>query len=78
MIFGLFLLFLIFITYQLLVKGYLFKGILAIAGWAFIYNALSACLWAKNGIVLSNYNISLAAIIPTILVMLAMVFTYSE
>lgn len=69
---------LLFIIYILFIKGYLFKGILAISGCFFIYNFLNKYTWAQNGISFDGYMISISAIIPAILLLLAMAFTYED
>ena len=66
------------IIYFLLIKGYLFKGILAFTGCLFIYNLLNNYSWAKNGIIINNYNVSFSAILPGIILLLAMAFTYED
>ena len=69
---------LLVIVYLLLIKGYLFKGILAISGCFFIYNFLNQYTWAQNGISFDGHMLSISAIIPAVLLLLAMAFNYES
>lgn len=69
---------LLFIIYYLLIKGLLFKGLLGISGCLFIYNWLDKFNWAHQGFIFDGIMIPLSIIIPGILLLLTMAFTYSE
>lgn len=77
MVFGIAMLVAIYILWQLLIKGLLWKTILAIGGWISIYVFLEKSYdWAAHsGIIISNNLISWSIIIPSFIVLMAMAYT---
>lgn len=80
MLFGIVLLIAIYILYVLLVKGLLWKLILAIAGWFGLFIGLRFYVPQSKELcmVLSGYSFSWAEVIPTVVVLLAMAYTKDE
>jgi len=75
MLFGIFLLIAIYILYLLLVKGVLWKIILAFFGWCGMYWFL-----LNNGgntvlATISGYELTWAQVVPSVIVLLAMAYT---
>jgi hypothetical protein len=69
----------IYVLYVLLIKGLLWKIILAIFGWLGLYWCLSGVDGlSTSGITVSNYVISWAVVLPSVLVMLAMMYTKED
>lgn len=77
MIFGLAMLAIIYVLWILLVKGFLWKSILAIGGWFGIWGFLNHSYeWASNsGISAFDIMISWSIIIPTFILLMAMAYT---
>lgn len=77
MIFGILLLAVIISAYWLLVEGWLWRIILSVAGWFGIWIGLQYYYPQSKEICLhfSSYSFSWAAIIPTIIIILAMAYT---
>lgn len=77
MLFGIILLIVIFFLYQLLVKGILWKLIVAIFGWFGMFVALINYVPVSKQlcITISNYKFSWAEIIPTVIILLAMAYS---
>jgi hypothetical protein len=80
MTFGLVLLGIIYLLYVLLVKGLLWKIILAIGGWFGIMMGLRIYVpdSTHECMTVSGYSLSWAIVIPSIVVMLAMLYTKDE
>jgi hypothetical protein len=80
MLFGIVLLVAIYFTYVLLIKGLLWKMILGIAGWFGLYIGLQTYIPESHQIciTITEYTFSWAAVIPTIVVLLAMAYTRDE
>lgn len=74
-IFGIVLLLIIIILWALLVKGLLWKLILAIAGWFAIHIWLSTYDWSSSGITIFGSIINWAIVIPSLIVLMAMAHT---
>lgn len=77
MVFGICLLIAIYLLYVLLVKGALWKIILGAFGWAGMYwwlKSIPAC----NEHPFNNDTFSWAVVVPTIIVLLAMMSTKEE
>lgn len=70
----------IYILWILLVRGFLWKLILGVGGWFGIYMFLITYVSGAGdtGIIISETLISWAAVIPTIIVMLAMAHIKEE
>jgi hypothetical protein len=76
MVFGLALLAIIYIIWQLLVRGLLWKLILFFAGWAGLHAMLHAMPWAQaTVVVVGGIGFSWAAVIPTTICFLALLTT---
>lgn len=75
--FGILLLIIIYILYLLLVKGMLWKLIIAIFGWFGMYVFLQTYVFNSKSICLTfvGHNFSWSEIIPTIIVILAISYT---
>ena len=78
MLFGIALLIAIYFMYVLLVKGALWKIILAIFGWFGMYWFLAAQGLTEEAIVIMGHHISWAQAIPSGVVLLAMLYTRDE
>lgn len=78
--FGIVLLILIYGTYVLLIKGILWKIIVAIFGWFGMFIFLEAYLPDSKAVCLTftGSSFSWSEIIPTIIVLLAMSYTKDE
>lgn len=77
-VFGVMLLFAIYIAYKLFIDGWLFKGTLFIAGWFGIYIGMLAYVdGAKNTAMTigQHTTISWAALVPTIVCVLCLLCT---
>jgi hypothetical protein len=79
MIFGLILLFAIYLLYLLLIKGFLWKLIIFVGGWVGIYVILKAYIpeASKIAITIAGSQYSWAAVIPTIICILCLAHTES-
>lgn len=77
MFFGLIMLLVLYILYLLLVKGALWKLILAFFGWIGLYIFLAQFPGCRE-YPLHNDAITWAALIPTVVVLLAMLSTKEE
>lgn len=80
MIFGLLLLVIIYLLYIFLVKGLLWKIIIAFGGWFGIMIGLKYYIpeSSKECINFSGHSFSWAVIMPTIIILLAMFHTKDE
>ena len=80
MLFGIALLVVIYILYVLLVKGLLWKLILAAAGWFGLFIGLRIYLPESKNVclILSGHSFSWAVVIPTAVILLAMLCTKDE
>lgn len=72
---AIFVIFILYILYKLLIGGWLYKGILGIFGWLAIFVILHANFIATrhSALMVGNYHISWSILIPTIILVLAMV-----
>jgi hypothetical protein len=69
----------IYILYELLVKGLLWKIIFVVSGWAALYVYLKGIFEFQScPLTISDYTFSWAFIAPTILVMLVLAYTKEE
>jgi len=77
MVYGIFSLIIIYILYQLFVKGLLFKIIVGFFGWLGMYWAMNQYMSGAHNclITISNYHFSWAEVVPTVIVLCAMAFT---
>ena len=77
MIIGFVLLFVIFVLYQLLIKGLLFKIPLFIGGWFGIYIGLRYYFpsTSETLMTIADMKFSTAAVIPTVICFLALLTT---
>jgi hypothetical protein len=77
MAFGIFLLVIIFIMWQLLVKGWLWKIMIGIFGWLGMYMVLISCMPGSRHTCLTvlGGNVSWAATLSTIVLIMAMLHT---
>lgn len=76
---GIGILIFLYIIYILLIKGLLWKIIFVIFGWGAIYNYLSTIsIFKVCPINISGYTFSWAIIVPTILVLLVLLYTKEE
>ena len=79
MIFGIVLLFVIWITWMLLVKGYLWKSILLIAGWFGLRLLLPAYLpWTGATTLIFSHPVTIAACIASVVCFLALLTTKDD
>jgi hypothetical protein len=80
MVFGIGLLFVLFILWVLFVKGILFKIILFFAGWVGLYVIMNLYVIDsdKIAITVSNYQFSWAVLVPTVICVLALLTSKSE
>lgn len=77
MIFGIALLIVIWIIWLLLVRGYLWKGILFITGWFGIRLLLPAYVpWAAGTTLIFSHTVSMAAVVATVVCFLALLTTH--
>jgi len=80
MIFGLFLLFIIFAAWHLLIRGLLWKSIIFFGSWFGIYFLLKDHCPSthKVAIIFSNYSFTWASVIPTTICLLALLTTKQD
>ena len=78
MVFGICMLIVLYLLWVLLVKGALWKLILGAFGWFGIYIFLTTQLHLDQASPFKNNFMSWAAIIPTIIVLMAMATTKDE
>lgn len=80
MIFGVVLLIVIVAIYYLFIEGWLWKLILSAAGWFGIWIGLQIYYPASKTICLTfnDYQFSWAAVIPTIIIIMAMACTKAD
>jgi len=80
MIYGLILLLICWLLYLLLIKGYLYKLILLVFGWIGIFLILGIYfpITKSTGIIAFETMMEWRAVIPTIIVLLALVSTKIE
>ena len=71
------LLFIIFIMWQLLVKGWLWKITIGIFGWAGMYWALSYYIPGSSNqcLTIAGASVSWAATLPSIVLFMSMLYT---
>lgn len=76
MVFGIFLLTIIYIIWTLFVRGLLWKLILFFAGWAGLHAMLQTQPWAQATVgVVGGVAFSWAAVIPTVICFMALLTT---
>ena len=77
-VFGIFMLVVIIILWQLLVKGWLWKLLLGIAGWFGIWIFLEMYFPGTKSVAINDIGASWSQVIPTIVVLMAMAYTKEE
>jgi hypothetical protein len=78
--FGIILLIIIYLVWVLLIKGLLWKIIIGVFGWFGIYVFLTNYISASTNecLLISNYSVSWAMIIPTLVLLLAASYTKED
>ena len=77
-LFGIILLFVLYVLYKLFIDGWLFKIILFVAGWAGLYIGMLKYIdgSGKTAIIIGeNTTVSWAVLVPTIICVLALLCT---
>ena len=78
MVFGVFLLVVIIILWQLLVKGLLWKLLLGVAGWFGIWVFMETYFPGSKSTAINDLEMSWSQVVPTIVVLMAMAYTKEE
>ena len=78
MVLGVFMLVVILILWQLLVKGLLWKLLVGVAGWFGIWIFMETYFLGSKSIAINDLGMSWSQVVPTVIVLMAMAYTKEE